>query len=153
MKIRNVFQLFQRWEIVVMFIIVLFSISAIIFVIIPDLTASVEQNIVVENTQKDEEKFEIVGVIPDTTRWVKFSGEDGGGLYTCITSAGEIYEIQKNSGGRISSKTSTQGESFDYIYEFRSDSENICLKEMLELSNEVQAGIHRGIYWADVSAG
>ena len=134
-----------------MFIIVLFSISAIIFVIIPDLTASVEQNIVVENTQKEEEKFEIVGVIPDTTRWVKFLGEHGGELYICITPAGEIYQIQKNSNGQISSKTSTQSESFDYIYESHSDSENICLKDIYRLSKEAQAGIHRGIYISDIS--
>lgn len=136
MQINILLQTLRIWHIVVIAIVALFVLGGI-------STVFAEQKI--------EEKLN-VGNIPDTN-WVQFLFDSGEELYICVTPNAEVYQIRKDGDGQVSSKTSTQSESFDYIYKPNSDSENICLKDMYKLPKEIQTGIHRGIYWADVISG
>ena len=103
-----------------------------------------------EDKTEDKEKFKIIGLIPDT-RWVQFTNEIGGELYICITPVGEIYEIQKDSEGWVSSKTSVQRDAFSYLYEPSSVFENECWKDINKLPEKVQIEMIRIIYRKDLS--
>ena len=142
-KFFRLFRLFQPWEIVLIVLISLFILGGIISAIIPNITASAEQNIVVENAQEQEEKE----AIPNT-KWVRFLF-DNSELYICTTHGGEVFEIQKDSDGWVS-RTSAQREAFSYLYHPTPIFRNGCFEYIGELPLEAQKEILQIIYLRDL---
>ena len=69
----------------------------------------------------------------------------------CVTPAEQVCQIKITREGQTTvNETGIQREAFSYLYEPSPVYKNECWKYLNKFSNEVQAGILRGIYISDI---